>query len=459
MTRRTGGLGRPGGFTLIELLVVIAIIAVLIALLLPAVQSAREAARRAQCTNNLKQLGLALANYEGANGSYPPGFSLQYDPNGNNSDAGGHLVKILPYIEQAPLYNAMNFSVHVYYSSNVTIMAAGLNALWCPSDGSIVGLRATDDGAGNAFTSFDGVPQAVTFSSYAGNYGTWFLNPFGGPSQAQLAQSNGVLFAIGGPSNANPSVAPARLAGITDGTSNTIAYGEHAHGLYSKVAIPGTTWGVDFYNWDWWVSGNYGDTLLSTLYPMNPQRKVGQGYANPDAGQGDAAVLSASSFHPGGSNFRLLRRLGPVPQGHHRHLDAHPGRRRHADPRRLHQRRQRRLQRRQGVANRRLSGALEPQRRRGHQRRQLLSLPADFQAHRVRGKSGALPRMMRGGLASHRETLRRWPCRPRSAPSPRSWRPWPSSPPPGPTSPSASWSSGPTPTTASTTPEGPRPFG
>ena len=91
---------RRRGFTLIELLVVIAIIAVLISLLLPAVQSAREAARRAQCTNNLKQLALALADHETANGSLMMGFCYQKWSDGTYTDAVGHFVRLLPYFEQ-----------------------------------------------------------------------------------------------------------------------------------------------------------------------------------------------------------------------------------------------------------------------------------------------------------------------------------------------------------------------
>src|SRR3954469_20391788 len=97
---------RNRGFTLIELLVVIAIIAVLIALLLPAVQAAREAARRTQCVNNLKQIGLAVANYSDVNGSLPPTAITQ--PTGTFSNNFGMKARILAYIEQGTLYNAMN---------------------------------------------------------------------------------------------------------------------------------------------------------------------------------------------------------------------------------------------------------------------------------------------------------------------------------------------------------------
>ena len=113
------------GFTLIELLVVIAIIAVLIALLLPAVQSAREAARRIQCTNNLKQLALALHNYIGATGALPPGIDnsstyLHQTPLYKNYSlwtSWSAQALLLPYVEQGPLYNAANFSWNCCYYS------------------------------------------------------------------------------------------------------------------------------------------------------------------------------------------------------------------------------------------------------------------------------------------------------------------------------------------------------
>ncbi len=138
------------GFTLIELLVVIAIIAVLIALLLPAVQSAREAARRAQCVNNMKQIGLAVYNYESSNGSYPLGVSLnaRFGPSNNlagspiNWGGWGHAALILPYIEGGTLYNAINFNLSPWnhfraqygWDANYTAFNLRVGSYLCPSD-------------------------------------------------------------------------------------------------------------------------------------------------------------------------------------------------------------------------------------------------------------------------------------------------------------------------------------
>jgi prepilin-type N-terminal cleavage/methylation domain-containing protein len=137
------------GFTLIELLVVIAIIAVLIALLLPAVQAAREAARRVQCTNNLKQLGLGLANYESANGSYP--VALVYGVGIGTCKSPGFgqgcqntvwFVLMLPFIEQSALYNSFNASIGmegpgtapVGFTLNSTVFTTKIPSFQCPSD-------------------------------------------------------------------------------------------------------------------------------------------------------------------------------------------------------------------------------------------------------------------------------------------------------------------------------------
>jgi len=128
-----------GGFTLVELLVVIAIIGILIALLLPAVQAAREAARRMQCSNNLKQIGLALSNYEAAIGCFPPG-AIWPDGMlwGNQRQRQNFHVLLLPYHEQGDVYNMIDWDVPGVLWANGNNRAAtkvAIASLLCPSDG------------------------------------------------------------------------------------------------------------------------------------------------------------------------------------------------------------------------------------------------------------------------------------------------------------------------------------
>src|SRR5579871_3450213 len=139
-------LRRPG-FTLIELLVVIAIIAVLIALLLPAVQAAREAARRSQCVNNLKQIGLACYNYESATGTYPLGnitWSAADNPNCTGTFYGHTAMSyILPYVENGSLYNIMNFVRPYNSTQQLTAYQTKISVYLCPSDGTAIKLDPT----------------------------------------------------------------------------------------------------------------------------------------------------------------------------------------------------------------------------------------------------------------------------------------------------------------------------
>jgi len=193
------------GFTLIELLVVIAIIAVLIALLLPAVQAAREAARRSSCSNNLKQIGLALHNYESIHAVFPPGRINTYIA--GNGRCWGTYSQILPQLEQQSLFNAMNFSMNPdpdYTNSSAVVNLTGsitvLNTLLCPSDGA---------------------PSVAVFGGgrYAGH--NYLLNVGSGYSvvrnpPAPLTAPTGMFFE-------NSAVS---IAGITDGTSQSVFIAE-----------------------------------------------------------------------------------------------------------------------------------------------------------------------------------------------------------------------------------------
>jgi len=286
----------PGGFTLIELLVVIAIIAVLIALLLPAVQSAREAARRAQCVNNLKQLGIACHNYHDVMGSFPTGLYLHpaysTGPAWNNSS---WLVLMLPQLEQQPLYNAVNFSVmwgtnplfnwaQIYYGEqNSTVRTTVISSFGCPTDPS----KRVDNT--NADEIWD-APAAGT--SYVGNIGDNCLAC--APAQGTVTFCAAVGYNCRGPQLADkdPNTNSGGGSGIfwrygsnvsipmvTDGTSNTFMAGEQIMGIT---------------RWNAWAHANQsvGTTAMPLNYKLNPPNVDDWVYQ-----------YTFRSQHPGGANF------------------------------------------------------------------------------------------------------------------------------------------------------------
>ncbi len=293
---------RSRGFTLIELLVVIAIIAVLIGLLLPAVQAAREAARRAQCVNNLKQLGLAAHNYVDTNLAFPQGgyYSQDSATIGCNQWMHSYLLGLSAFFEQGNLYNAFNSSVRYYCTtvpSNYTVHGAKLATLACPSDPAVL--------AGNGAYTMTGFPVPFTagITSYRGNSGPW-VNPTRG--------SSGGGAQLGPPVPGNPSPDPnwsamlgnalgviyvgasTTLGSITDGTSNTILIGESVYGRLSLF---------DQNCWHWWTAGNYADTLQTSMFPINPDKTLKDSTDPTTANGANVFVISASSNHPGGANF------------------------------------------------------------------------------------------------------------------------------------------------------------
>jgi prepilin-type N-terminal cleavage/methylation domain-containing protein len=200
------------GFTLIELLVVIAIIAVLIALLLPAVQQAREAARRTQCRSSLKQIGLALHNYLDTATSLPPGWigvNAVGQPDVNGGNGWGWASRILPQMDQTPLFQSINFSLPLMDAAHATIRTRMLPIYRCPSDAGPDIFTMTD-------SSNNPLTQLGT-ANYVGSFGTSDIdNCVGQPAPFRCAGEGGLSH--------NSCV---RLSEFTDGTSNTYIAGEH----------------------------------------------------------------------------------------------------------------------------------------------------------------------------------------------------------------------------------------
>jgi prepilin-type N-terminal cleavage/methylation domain-containing protein/prepilin-type processing-associated H-X9-DG protein len=327
-TPRLAGSRRPG-FTLIELLVVIAIIAVLIALLLPAVQAAREAARRAQCVNNMKQIGLAFHNFESSRQIFAPAFvisnslaalegvtfnasptydqqcpSAQFPDICNNGPSGaafgvpgaintqGWVQLVLPYLEQATMYNAYNMMQPFSSPQNSTVIGIQMNVMICPST----------QGARNS--QFDNVLVAASYPTFAA---TGF-NLAAGDYSVDDQVASAWMLANNLPVDGTPAVPKdvigmlrfnqiRKIADITDGTTNTILMTEDA----GRPA--------------YWNSGKLIKAMNTGVTPPNSSDAVsGAGWADIDSeyetdGDGSNKSMNFSnnneiySFHPGGCNF------------------------------------------------------------------------------------------------------------------------------------------------------------
>jgi prepilin-type processing-associated H-X9-DG protein len=329
---------------LIELLVVIAIIAVLIALLLPAVQSAREAARRAQCTNNLKQMALGIHNYIQANGAFPPlwgNFGVPSPPNGPSGPNGawplGWGVGLLPFIEQTGPYNSSNYSFGAFDAPNITTVSSlKIQTYVCPSE-----------------TIKQGPWIATTYINYRASFGAPEpISAWTGPFVPFLSDPSGYP----GNSNVYPygvsNVGPVDFGSMTDGSSNTAMFSEALIGLNGYITVyPGQTpqsWRVSYQtNFQTDVNGNPGsigtggypmatafvqlcNSTPGTTAPTNPTQWSGacwngshagtlhfnaynhyntpnslscvaaNSWGGPPGGYND--IISASSNHPGGVN-------------------------------------------------------------------------------------------------------------------------------------------------------------
>ncbi len=262
-------------FTLVEVLVVIAIIGVLVALLLPAVQAAREAARRSQCTNNLKQIGLALTSYHDACGRLPPGYISKFDASGTDTGPGwGWGAFLLPQIEQAPIYNVIHFDRAIEDASN-GVRVANIATYLCPSDTVQPSWRAMSrDMQGNPIAEICEVAPA----NYVGMFG----------STEPGVDGDGLFFRNSG----------VHFSDITDGLSRTIAVGERSHFL-GVATWAGSVTGAILFDDD-------GDDVGRA----HPEEGSGMilGHAGEHATPNDpnSDVNQFYSFHGNGANFLFM---------------------------------------------------------------------------------------------------------------------------------------------------------
>jgi prepilin-type N-terminal cleavage/methylation domain-containing protein/prepilin-type processing-associated H-X9-DG protein len=294
---------RRNGFTLIELLVVIAIIAVLIALLLPAVQAAREAGRRIQCANNLKQIGLALHNYVDVNNALPVTTYTSL-PSGYKSEFSV-MARISPYLELGPMYSAINFSLTWDDPTNTTASSMTIGTILCPSDPDIA---AGDTGKG--------FPEGRM--SYGNVEGDWYVFWTMGPVNRS---------AFG------PNISKT-LAQFTDGLSNTMVFSESqilhyqlrscgSAGGMTPTSFPDTTQSpalimniaptctkTGAFGHVNWANGSVFNCGVTTALTPNTKVIALPGDPKPydvvttDENQGGPtyAALTADSYHPGGVN-------------------------------------------------------------------------------------------------------------------------------------------------------------
>ncbi len=307
---------RRAGFTLIELLVVIAIIAVLISLLLPAVQSAREAARRAQCINNLKQIGLALHNYNDTVGSFPPGG---ISTPGWVGTWWNWPAFILPQMEQAPLYNAINFSLpninqptaNAINDPQGTVYLAVISSYLCPSDpvassGKVDNLSWLTQGGD---WSLIGTQYTAGATCYVGNWGDMktgntTFDLYSGESAPGVGPNWGCGGKFRGLFGDCSDGRSSSLREITDGTSNTLLAGESSPNMNGALA---------------WVNGDA--VWASTVIPLNWKTELKDGQVDPTDGttcglsqlnnftgalhcwRNQTTNYGFKSYHPGGVNF------------------------------------------------------------------------------------------------------------------------------------------------------------
>lgn len=265
------------GFTLIELLVVIAIIAILIALLLPAVQQAREAARRTQCKNNMKQIGLAIHNYHDIYSQFPNANSGGMD---YSSLSGSSLfTSILPLIDQANAYQQYDFTKGNSDPVNQAVVGQHLPFYLCPSAPTRRAVPSCDEDSGRA-------P-----GNYAVSIGTQDFNQYWSFYRLPRPELDGAIVYT------DSSPGRTKFRDFLDGTSNTIMIGETAYNLPDYTFRSGDCAGSSRYSFTYWSNPFPGSTACTTAYDFNPYDIEGDSLFDPNW------TRSFRSEHVGGVQF------------------------------------------------------------------------------------------------------------------------------------------------------------
>lgn len=290
-------------FTLIEMVVVIGVIGILVALLLPAVQSARETARRSNCMSNLRQIGLAVLQYETSQGAFPPGYISNYDSRYNMLTNQSTLcdpyfwdkslfMMILPNIEQNAMYNNINQSVSINSKENLSSHAIVLSVFICPSDSNALFKDTISHPKDWVLEFFCPMPTGMSLelarSSYMGNFGSLEILTTKNLPDCQYHPS--VTSQLNGVFNKK---SPIRVSDITDGLSHTQFFTERvmaptASDLFKPYDI----------RMGWYVSGQLSYSLSTNMYPVNVRSKTSMDSKY-------AWMRSASSQHPGGVNLLM----------------------------------------------------------------------------------------------------------------------------------------------------------
>jgi prepilin-type processing-associated H-X9-DG protein len=265
----------------IDMLILIFILAVALGISLPILRRAQMASHRQQCMNNLRQFAIGAAHYEAANGCFPSGGYGSVDPaTGTPTFGFSVFVPLLPFVEQQAVYNVVNFHMGPLHAANRAVARTGIPTFWCPADRTISTARRVTYPA--PYASPAGWTQ--NYSSYGGIVGTFGLDLH--PTDPNFAMRRANLNGIIRPES------NLRLADVTDGTSNTMVFGEHLH---EALPASGTPDGRDDYHW--WHSGHWNDALIETRYSINWFAK-----AKIDPYR---RAMNLGSAHPGGANVAM----------------------------------------------------------------------------------------------------------------------------------------------------------